>query len=82
MIPPVTALPGMRPAGSPLVNTPPPASGDSLSQSICRALGQPVRVTEMNDGDGQILIVEPLKFISTESHNDGGCSNNSEPATP
>lgn len=35
-------------------------SRDTLSQSISRALNQPVRVVEMDDGDGRTLIVEPL----------------------
>lgn len=40
-----------------------PVDRSQLAANICRALGAPVRLSEFDDGDGRILIVEPLIFI-------------------
>lgn len=43
----------------------PAVSSPGIAGKICAALDQPVRVFEMDDGDGLVLIVEPLQFHKT-----------------
>lgn len=35
------------------------------ARNICKAIGEPCRVTEIDDGDGRTLIVEPLRYHAT-----------------
>lgn len=52
----------------------------SQAKAICRALGEPVRVREMDDGDGRTPIVEPLRFIAVGDHGGGAWPDYSRPA--
>lgn len=40
-----------------------PVGRGHTAAAICRAIGEPVRVCELDDGDGRTLIIEPLMFI-------------------
>lgn len=44
-------------------DTPPhQVSRDTFSQASCRALNSPVRIGQIDDGDGLLMLVEPLHF--------------------
>ena len=33
--------------------------------NICKAIGEPCRVFEIDDGDGRTIIIEPLRYHAT-----------------
>lgn len=37
-------------------------SRDTFPQASCRALNSPVRIAQIDDGDGRLMLVEPLHF--------------------
>lgn len=39
-----------------------PTAGGGIAAAICAALGEPVRIVEINDGDGRLIMAEPLHF--------------------
>ena len=40
----------------------PAISSPGIAGKICAALNEPVRLVEIDDGDGRTLLVEPLRF--------------------
>lgn len=61
----MTATTPLAPRERPCRQDPPirPVGRGQVVTSICKAIGQPVRVFDFDDGDGRVLIVEPLMFI-------------------
>lgn len=44
------------------------SGGNISAAAIARAIREPVRVCEIDDGDGRTLIVEPLQYFKPRRH--------------